>query len=179
MAIDANAYYTTQNLDDIHRCLNHDTAIDRIILREGLELAIDPSCRMSYQVFCLDPALTRELDNSLRVSRNRRRLLDIGALHGRFSMSFTARAGREAIAVEPSPLALPGLHVEIHRPWLTMFDGSTDVVFRLLMGCGYRIYLMDGQEVDGADLERLRSLMFHVYCTHRSTAWTDRLRGCV
>jgi FkbM family methyltransferase len=273
MPIDTNTHYTAQNLDHIHRSLNHDTAIDRITLREGLELAIDPSCHLSYQAFCLDPTLTRELDNFLCASRNRRRLLDIGAFHGLFSMIFTARSATEAIAVEPSPLVLtglrencrlnprhnvrifdgaagaadalirmrhdgihlvsadlirdeteprlvkvmtgddilfdqrfapdmikidvegyeqqvligltstldcfrPDLHVEIHGPWLSMFNGSTDAVFQLLTGCGYRIYLMDGQEVDATDLDRLRSLMFHVYCTHRSTAWADRLRGC-
>lgn len=273
MPRDPSAHYAADNLRNIHRCLNEATAIDRITLREGIELAIDPSSLVGYQAFCLDPTAAREMDTFLRVSRNRRRLLDIGALHGIFSLVFTARVGTEAIAVEPSPLALPGLrencrlnprhnvrifqgaagaskavigmrhdglhligadlmqdgsepslvkivagddmladqrfapdmikidvegyehqvltglartldyfkpdlHVEVHGPWLTMFDGSTDAVFHLLKGYGYRIYLMDGHEVHEADLDRLRSQMFHVFCTHGSTAWADRLRGC-
>jgi FkbM family methyltransferase len=271
--IEASTHYTIDNLYQIHRGLNQATAVDRIALREGIELGIDPGSRESFQVFCLVPPMAQEMDNFLRVSRNRRRLLDIGALHGIFSLAFTARSGTEAIAVEPSPLALtglrencrrnprhsvrifdgaagaseaqvgmkhdgihligadlvpdgtephmvkvmagdelladqrfapdmikidvegyeqqvltglgrtldyfkPDLHVEIHREWLRMFDGSTDAVFEMLTGYGYRMYLMDGQEVSAADLDRLRLMVFHVYCTHRSTAWADRVRGC-
>jgi FkbM family methyltransferase len=271
--MDPAAHYAMDNLQHIHRRLNEATAIDRITLRDGLTLAIDPVSRVSYEAFCLDPTMTREFDNFLRVARDRRRLLDIGALHGTFSLVFTARAGTEAIAVEPSPLALsglrencrlnprhnvrifagaagasealvrmrhdgihligadlindrsepslvkvmagddivadqrfvpdmikidvegyeqqvltglartldyfkPDLHVEIHGPWLPMFDGSADGVVRLLKGYDYRIHLMDGHEVDLADVDRLQSAVFHVFCTHRSTPWADRVRGC-
>ncbi len=265
--------YASEHLREIHSRLNADTPTGRIVLREGLELAIDPASRGPFEVFCLDAAATREMDSFLRVSRNRRRLLDIGAMHGLFSLVFTARAGTEAIAVEPSPPALvglrancrlnprhnvrivdgalgageavirmrhdgihligadlvphggepslvkvmagddaladqrfapdmikidvegyeqqvltgltdtldcfrPDLHVEVHGPWLGMFDASVDGLFRMLKGHGYRLHLTDGREVDEADLERLRSLMFHLVCTHRSTAWADRVRGC-
>ena len=51
----------------------------------------------------------------------------------------------------------PDLHVEIHGPWLPMFDGSADGVVRLLKGYDYRIHLMDGHEVDLADVDCLQS----------------------
>jgi len=270
--MDVSHLYDPDALQQLHRHLNENTPFDRIALRAGLELAIDPASRFAYQWFCVDPTATREFDHFLRVSGQRRRLLDIGAFYGIFSMAFTARAGTEALAVEPSPQALavlrangllnprnamrvfdgaagasdalvrmrhdgahligadlvpdggeaslvkvmagddlladqrfvpdiikidvegyeqqvltglsrtldffrPDLHVEVHGPWLPMFDSSTDSLFRLLRQHGYRIRLIDGQEISEMDADRLRAEMFHVFCTHRSTQWADRVRG--
>jgi FkbM family methyltransferase len=273
MADDPIGRYDPHNLWHVHQRLNAANTTDRIVLREGLELAIDPSLREGWKPFCLDPSNAREMDSFIRVARNRRCLLDVGALNGTFSLVFTTREGTEALAVEPSPLALPGLrtncrwnprhnvrifagalgaaealvrmrhdgphfigadlvphgpeptmvkvvagddlladqrfapdiikidvegyehevlsgltrtldcfrpdlHVEVHGPWIHMVGGTLDGMFGLLKRAGYRVHLMDGQEVDEADAGRLRSQMFHVSCTHESTAWTDRVRGC-
>lgn len=59
-----------------------------------------------------------------------------------------------------------------------MVGGTLDAMFALLKDAGYRVHLMDGQEVDAADADRLRQQMFHVFCTHASTEWADRVRGC-
>ena len=265
--------YDPHNLWHVHQRLNAASAPDRIVLREGLELAIDPPLRDGWLPFCLGPSNAREMDSFIRVARNRSRLLDVGALNGTFSLVFTAREGTEALAVEPSPLALPGLrancglnprhqvrivagalgaaealvrmrydgphfigadlvphgpeptmvrvvagddlladqrfapdmikidvegyehevlsgltrtldhfrpdlHVEVHGPWIHMVGGTLDGMFALLKDAGYSVYLMDGQQVDATDVDRLRSQMFHLYCTHAATAWADRVRGC-
>ncbi len=269
----ATDHYSVENLREIHQRLNEAITSERIALREGIEVAIDPSSRAPFQMFCVDSSMAREMDNFIRASRNRKRLLDIGALHGVFSLVFTGRADTEAIAVEPSPPALsglrsncmlnpahnvrvidgalgaseamirmrhdgihligadlvphgdepsmvkvvpgdalladqrfapdiikidvegyeqqvlmglsttldclrPDLHIEVHGPWLPMFDGSTEAVFDLLQRHGYEVRRMDGQQMDAGDAGSLHSQMFHMFCTHRSTAWADRVRGC-
>src|SRR6185295_16498553 len=46
----------------------------------------------------------------------RQRLLDVGALHGLFSLAFTAgRPDSGALAIEPSPLAFPVLEANLRR----------------------------------------------------------------
>jgi FkbM family methyltransferase len=265
--------YDPHHLWHVHQQLNAANRHDRIVLREGVDLAIDPPLRQGWMPFCLDPGNAREMDTFIRAARNRRHLLDVGALNGTFSLVFTAREGTEALAVEPSPLALPGLrancrlnprhnvrifpgalgaaealvrmrhdgphfigadlvpqgpeptmvkvvagdelladqrfapdmikidvegyehevlsglsatldrfrpdlHVEVHGPWIAMVGGTLDAMFALLKDAGYRVHLMDGQEVDAADADRLRQQMFHVFCTHASTEWADRVRGC-
>ena len=267
-----NDRYEPQVLWEAYHRLNAGGAADRIVLREGLELGIDPPLREGWLPFCIGPSNALEMDTFLRVARNRRRLLDVGALNGTFSLVFTAREGTEALAVEPSPLALPGLrancrlnprhnvriiegalgaaealvrmrhdgphfigadlvplgpepamvkvvagddlladqrfapdmikidvegfehevlcgltrtldcfrpdlHIEVHGPWIHMVGGTLDAMFDLLWSAGYVVHLLDGQEVTEADADRLRPQMFHVYCTHRSTEWADRVRG--
>ena len=265
--------YEADRLREAHRRLNADAPAGRIRVRDGVELALAPASRVPFEAFCLDPSMTREMDSFLRASGNRRRLLDIGAMHGMFSLAFTARPGTSALAVEPSPPALaglrancrlnprhhvriveagagatastirmrhdgihlvgadlisdeteptlvrvvagddliadqrfapdmikldvegyeqqvltglantldcfrPDLHIEVHGPWLPMFDGSAEGVVRLLWAHGYRLRVIGGQEVSEADLQRLDQQMFHLSCTHRSTEWADRVRGC-
>ena len=94
--------YTPEALRERFQRLNAGCAIDRLALRDGVALTIDPASRWGFEACCLDPGLTREMNAFLHNSRHRRRLLDIGAMHGLFSLVFTARGGTEAIAVEPS-----------------------------------------------------------------------------
>jgi FkbM family methyltransferase len=89
------------------RRLNADAAADEIVLRPGLRLAIDPQAREPFEWFCFrSPEMARELDGFLARSTSCRRLLDVGACHGLFSLAFTRRnADAAAVAIEPSPLA--------------------------------------------------------------------------
>lgn len=86
---------------------------DRIEIRPGLRLSIEPSAREGFEYFCFRSLdMGRELDGFLAWCRgkgtSRRRLLDVGALHGIFSLVFAAgRPDAEALAIEPSPLAFP------------------------------------------------------------------------
>jgi FkbM family methyltransferase len=273
MPSDLASRYEPHNLMQEYRRLNAHNTAQRLTLRDGIEFSLHPDTREGCEVFCMHPSPAREMDNFIRAARNRRRLLDVGALHGTFSLVFTTREGTEALAIEPSPLALPGLrancrlnprhnirihegavgaeealirmrhdglhfigadlvphgpepamvkivsgdelladqrfapdmikidvegyeqqvltglnrtfdyfkpdlHLEVHGPWLTMFGASLDAIVALLRGHGYRISLMDGRELDEVDLDELRPLMFHMFRTHKSTAWADRVRGC-
>jgi len=89
------------------RRLNADAAADEIVLRPGLRLIIDPQAREPFEWFCFrSPEMVAELDGFLSRTADRRRLLDVGACHGLFSLAFTQDDPEaEALAVEPSPLA--------------------------------------------------------------------------
>lgn len=94
---------------------------DRIEIRPGLRLSIEPAAREGFEYFCFRSLdMGRELDGFLAWCRRsetpRRRLLDVGALHGIFSLAFSAgRTDAEALAIEPSPLAFPVLAANAAR----------------------------------------------------------------
>jgi len=51
----------------------------------------------------------------IAATSDRRRLLDVGALHGIFSLVFAVNdSSRQALAVDPSPAAFAKLHYNIH-----------------------------------------------------------------
>ncbi len=93
---------------------------DEIEIRPGIRLSIDPGARHGFEHFCFRSLeMAQELDGFLawcRVTRPKRRLLDVGALHGIFALAFSAgRAGAAALALEPSPLAFPVLAENVRR----------------------------------------------------------------
>lgn len=90
-----------------HRFLNPPAQSDRFCLREGITFRMhNREARESYEHFChVSPDMVEEMDGFLRETADRVALLDVGALHGVFSMAFTARAGARAVAVEPSDTA--------------------------------------------------------------------------
>jgi FkbM family methyltransferase len=96
------------DLEKLHRTLNAQVPTGRIALREGLELVIDEGSRMPFEAFCFRfPEMRTELDFFLKAMVGRKALLDIGSLHGIFSMVFTqGRPSTTALAIEPSPIAL-------------------------------------------------------------------------
>jgi hypothetical protein len=73
----------------------------------------------------------------------------------------------------------PDLHVEVHGPWLGMFGSSLQGIHAMLAELGYRMRLLDGREVDEARVEDLKYEMFHMTCSHRTTEWADRVSGCL
>jgi FkbM family methyltransferase len=109
------AYYTAQTLEARHRALNEHAPPDRLVLHDGLEIGIAPNAHLPALAFCHDAIMSRELDQFLVAAQDKRRLLDIGSLHGIFSLAFTARAGTSALAIEPSPAAIEGLRENCQR----------------------------------------------------------------
>jgi FkbM family methyltransferase len=94
-----------------HIALNKDCNENQIVLRPGLKLTISPGSRIPFEYFCFrDEEMIREFDCFIDVSRTKSRLLDVGALHGIFSLAFTfGRSGATAMAVDPSPVAFTKL----------------------------------------------------------------------
>jgi hypothetical protein len=98
-------------LEESHRLINSSVAADRIVLRQGLELGIHPESRLGFEYFCFrSPTMVRELDSFLRAIAEKKCFLDIGALHGIFSLVFASQGtGRRVVAVEASPIAFARL----------------------------------------------------------------------
>jgi FkbM family methyltransferase len=90
---------------------------DEIVLRDGITLKIHPESRPSFEEFCYaSPQEMEELDVFIAATSDRRRLLDVGALHGIFSLVFAlADPTKHALAVDPSPAAFAKLLYNIHR----------------------------------------------------------------
>ena len=90
-----------------HRARNAGLPADALALRDGIVLRVDPRTRDSMEYFLFrSKEMCREFDLFLAGARGRRRLLDVGALHGIFSLAFTRGHGeRRAVAVEPSRAA--------------------------------------------------------------------------
>ena len=94
-----------------HTELNRNCGKNEIALRPGLKLNISPGSRLGFEYFCFrDEDPIKEFDCFLEIAARKERLLDIGALHGIFSLSFTInRPGAKALAIDPSPIAFPRL----------------------------------------------------------------------
>lgn len=81
----------------------------------GRSLRLHPQAHDSFSYFCgRDPYSTAEMDCFLSLTSTKTRLLDIGALHGAFSLAFASNASKQAIAVDPSPLAFARLLYNLH-----------------------------------------------------------------
>jgi len=100
-----------------HERRNVGTRDDEIIIRDGVTLSIHPDSRVPFEYFCFrSPAMVSEIDCFIHHTRGRKKLLDVGALHGVFSLVFVAGApDREAVAVDASPVAFAKLLYNIHR----------------------------------------------------------------
>ena len=59
MPDDAIDRYDPHHLWHVHQQLNAANRHDRIVLREGVDLAIDPPLRQGWMPFCLDPGNAR------------------------------------------------------------------------------------------------------------------------
>jgi FkbM family methyltransferase len=96
---------------------NADRAYDEIILPNDVRLRVHPNARASFHEFCYaSPEMAHELDVFVANTSDRRRLLDVGALHGFFSLVFAANSPtKQALAVDPSPLAFATLLYDIRR----------------------------------------------------------------
>jgi FkbM family methyltransferase len=105
-----------RDLFEEHIRLNKGCPPDRIVIRDGLSLRLHPESRMPFEHFCYrDRDMVEELDCFLEQTVGRKRLLDVGALHGFFSLVFTSGdPSRSALAVDPSPIAFARLLYNLH-----------------------------------------------------------------
>ncbi len=100
-----------------HETINQGLGAGEIAIREGLVVKIYPGTRFSFEHFCYyAPEMVQELNAFLECARSRRNFLDIGALHGIFSLAFAAaNPDKKAIAVDASPVAFSQLLYHVHK----------------------------------------------------------------
>ena len=87
--------------------------------RHNLRFRIEAEAVHDFEVFNRQEEFRSELEHFVRLSKNRRRFLDVGAFYGIFSLVFTSLTRGLAYAIEPSPHAYPTLkHHQIINPQL-------------------------------------------------------------
>lgn len=94
---------------------------NKMQFRPGLTIGGLDDCLHGFEFFCFRaPDMTAEMDGFLDLTKGRRRLLDVGALHGAFTLPFLLGDGkRTATCVEPSPTAFSKLLYNLHANRLT------------------------------------------------------------
>ena len=104
-------------LKDVFERENRETEEGKIVLRSDLTLGIHPDSREPFKHFCYrSPEMAEELDNFITLTGDRKMFLDIGALHGIFSLVFAAKASSaRAVAVDASPIAFARLLYNVHK----------------------------------------------------------------
>lgn len=106
-----------QLLEKTYHTQNTGCEADEIVVRPGLRLRIHPNSRVALEPFCYQhPEMVDELDIFRRSTAGLSRFLDIGALHGVFSMVFALDnpSGR-ALAVDASPIAFSRLLYNLEK----------------------------------------------------------------
>jgi FkbM family methyltransferase len=96
---------------------NTDADDNEIVVRDGLSLKIHPASRDAFEHFChLAPEMVEEMDCFISLTSAKKTLLDVGALHGLFSLVFALTSpNKRAVAVDPSPIAFARLLYNIHK----------------------------------------------------------------
>jgi FkbM family methyltransferase len=90
------------------------TAIRTSAVFNGRSIRIHPETFEALSCFLgQHPELTAEMEQFVKLTADKKRLLDIGALYGVFSLMFAA-AGKESIAIDASPLAFARLLYNVH-----------------------------------------------------------------
>ena len=104
-------------LEAAHAALNQGVPEDAICLRPGMLLKLHPESREAFEAFCYRyPEMVIELDTFIARTAGKRHLLDVGALHGIFSLVFCCNdPGRNAVAVDASPIAFARLLYNVHK----------------------------------------------------------------
>lgn len=114
---EASKLAAVNSLKVAHEHLNAGVSICEIVLRDKLRFKIHPESIEPFLAFCyLYPAMVEEMDAFLRLTAGRRRLLDVGALHGVFSLAFAgSEPARQVVAVDASPIAFARLLYNVHH----------------------------------------------------------------
>jgi len=148
---------------------------DEIVICDGISLHVHPEPRWSFEQYCYGvPEMVDELDGFLALVPARRRLLDVGAFHGLFSLVFAAiDRTKEAVAVDPSPVAFAKLLYNIHR---NRSENITALECALSSECGvlemhYELeHAVAGRRGTGADRLRVPSDTGDSLCDKHSFA---------
>ncbi len=103
-------------LENSYRKDNAGLSTDTMMFRPGLKMRIHPDSRNVFEYFCHTPIMVDEMNCFLEATRGKKRLLDIGALHGVFSLAFAIQnPERKALAVDASPIAFARLLYNINK----------------------------------------------------------------
>lgn len=105
-----------KRLEIAYRTLNEGLGSDTMMLRPNLEVRIHPDSRNPFERFCIVPSLVDEMNCFLEATKKKERLLDIGALHGIFSIVFAIQSpSRTVLSIDASPIAFARLLYNIHK----------------------------------------------------------------
>ena len=99
-----------------HEKLNEGLEADKMAVRKDLVFKLHPETREGFEFFCFrSEEVVQELDSFLAHTQDCRNFLDIGALHGVFSMTFASiDPNRKVVAVDASPIAFSQLTYNIN-----------------------------------------------------------------
>jgi len=88
-----------------------------IAFRDDLIFQTHPESKEAMEHFCYrSPGMVMEMDCFIERTKDKKRLLDIGALHGVFSLAFAMGApSRMVVAVDASPIAFSRLLYNTHK----------------------------------------------------------------
>lgn len=91
--------------------LNKNCPPNKMVFRKGITMNIHPGSKFGFEHFCfISPGMVNEMDEFIDLTIHKKNLLDIGALHGVFSLAFAINhTGKKAVSVDASPLAFDRL----------------------------------------------------------------------
>ena len=100
-----------------HEERNRDAKKDEIVLRDNVRLKLDPLSKYGWEYFCYrDGESVAEMNAFLERTRDKSRLLDIGAYDGIFSLVFAvSHPEKQVVAVDASPVGFARLLYNIHK----------------------------------------------------------------
>lgn len=107
----------SDSLETNYRKDNEGLRADTMVFRPGLKMRIHPASRNPFEHFCyISPIMVDEMNCFLEATKGKERLLDIGALHGVFSLAFAIEdSKRKVLAADASPIAFARLLYNIKK----------------------------------------------------------------
>jgi len=104
-------------LREEHQRRNRDMPLNVILLRDGIRINAHPDSVAGFECFSYGiPDMVKEMDCFLEEAIGCSRFLDIGALHGVFSLAFAlTHPDGKCLAIDASPLAFSKLLYNIHK----------------------------------------------------------------
>jgi FkbM family methyltransferase len=90
---------------------------DEICMRSGLTVKLHPESRIAFEAFCYTyPEMVAEMNCFMKLTEGKHNFLDVGALHGVFSIVFsTSGPAKKSVAVDASPIAFARLLYNVHK----------------------------------------------------------------